>query len=769
MQRHPKPTNLTINSKSAVEAAQGTSGPASSPMHLEGVDLSSFGGEFGGNTLTSTPPMPSSPPTSPGHRRGQSKNILGTFKSRSQEHAQQKSQQPRHVKDENDAHRPGSSMAKIYQLKKNPGSTPELSLVGSAENVGKMPVDGESIERDVPGGSVKFYSFTLQLPTWTRYLSRDIDNIHANKSPNAVCRAATAASRCSFRHCEELANNHGAANNTATPDPRPQPSPHHSDTSVTSRRTAKPAGPFRNPLARTKSLRRDSHSKTKPDPKPLLEQPPNTAPLASDWPKQQDMRLLGMKGKEKRGKSAERAPVTEVDEQATDAKAHAKEKEKSKEKSGFMSGSKNAVTKTTKASGNFLTRLGKIGRSSSNNEKEVPDSEYVLKFINLPLVEQTRITRISKDLSNCRDKTEYWMPSLPWRCIDYLNLNCESEGLYRVPGSGPQVKKWQRRFDTELDVDLLDESELYDPNNIGSMLKSWLRDLPTEILPATMQASLAAELELENPEYAKMGQPAPQKLRDALSELSPFNYYLLFAITCHLSLLLSHKDKNRMDLNNLCICIGPCLRLERWLFNYLVGDWRHCWQGCFMEKQYLESEKAHEQGADYKPPPSTSEPSIASLTNGKNTSSYNLLAAADERAVHSSGSSEPASNYEDTQPSILPSSAEHTVLPRRLENDTLPETYRPAGSPRTHNNGTFSTPQRSPTALPETKRPSTAEDRKPSEDLPAQQKAGAGTPRPQYAHSRSKSDVAAGTPVADAFSAMPALPIRTVGGGTGAS
>ncbi|KAK0282932.1 hypothetical protein LTR91_023390 [Friedmanniomyces endolithicus] len=693
MQRHPKPTNLTINSKSAAEAAQATSGPASSPMHLEGVDLSSFGGEFGGNTLTSTPPMPSSPPTSPGHRRGQSKTILGTFKSRSQEHAQQKTQQLRHVKDENDAHRPGSSMAKIYQLKKNPGSTPELSLVGSAENVGKMSVD---------------------------------------------------------------------ANNTATPDPRPQASPHHSDTSVTSRRTAKPAGPFRNPLARTKSLRRDSHSKTKPDPKPLLEQPPNTAPLASDWPKQQDMRLLGMKGKEKRGKSAERAPVIEGDDQATDAKAQAKEKDKGKEKSGFMSGSKNAVTKTTKASGNFLTRLGKIGRSSSNNEKEVPDSEYVLKFINLPLVEQTRITRISKDLSNCRDKTEYWMPSLPWRCIDYLNLNCESEGLYRVPGSGPQVKKWQRRFDTELDVDLLDESELYDPNNIGSMLKSWLRDLPTEILPASLQASLAAELELENPEYAKMGQPAPQKLRDALSELSPFNYYLLFAITCHLSLLLSHKDKNRMDLNNLCICIGPCLRLERWLFNYLVGDWRHCWQGCFTEKQYLESEKAHEQGADYKPPPSTSEPSIASLTNGKNTSSYNLLAAADDRAVHSSGSSEPASNYEDAQPSIPPSSAEHTVLPRRPDTESLPETYRPAGSPRTHTSGTFSTLQRSPIALPETKRPSIAEDRKPGDDLPAQ-------PRPPYAHSRSRSDVVPSSPGADGFSAMPGLPIRTVGGGTGAS
>ena len=68
--------------------------------------------------------------------------------------------------------------------------------------------------------------------------------------------------------------------------------------------------------------------------------------------------------------------------------------------------------------GNFFKGLGKIGRSSSNNEKEVPDSEYVIKVINQPLRDQVRITRISKDLGNCRDKTEYWMPSLPWRCIE---------------------------------------------------------------------------------------------------------------------------------------------------------------------------------------------------------------------------------------------------------------------------------------------------------------------------------------------------------------
>lgn len=81
-------------------------------------------------------------------------------------------------------------------------------------------------------------------------------------------------------------------------------------------------------------------------------------------------------------------------------------------------------------------------------EPTVDDEHYVLKVINMPLVEQTRLTRISKRLEDSRDKTEFWMPAFPWRAIDYLNYKgSEVEGLYRVPGSGPQIKRWQRKFD----------------------------------------------------------------------------------------------------------------------------------------------------------------------------------------------------------------------------------------------------------------------------------------------------------------------------------
>jgi hypothetical protein len=115
---------------------------------------------------------------------------------------------------------------------------------------------------------------------------------------------------------------------------------------------------------------------------------------------------------------------------------------------GFLNNLKNySSSKAVNISRGFLN---KVSRSGSTNEREAPvdDEHYVLKVINLPLVEQTRLTRISKKLEESRDKTEFWMPAFPWRAIDYLNYRgTETEGLYRVPGSGPQIKKWQRRFD----------------------------------------------------------------------------------------------------------------------------------------------------------------------------------------------------------------------------------------------------------------------------------------------------------------------------------
>ncbi|EGC44004.1 rho GTPase activator [Histoplasma capsulatum var. duboisii H88] len=262
--------------------------------------------------------------------------------------------------------------------------------------------------------------------------------------------------------------------------------------------------------------------------------------------------------------------------------------------------------------------FGKITRSGSSNEREYPiDDTYTCRVINLPLVEQTRRTRISKRLEASKDKTEYWMPALPWRCIDYLNFKgCEEEGLYRVPGSGKDVKHWQKRFDTEYDINLFDEPDLYDINTIGSMFKAWLRELPDEIFPKATQAMIA--------EKCMGATTAPQMLKDELSKLPPFNYYLLFAITCHLSLLHSYVDKNKMDYRNLCICFQPCMKIDGFCFQFLVCDWKNCWQGCWTEKEYLAIElEAEKKGM-----------------NKDQMASNERETAVEERAVSSSGSSQ---------------------------------------------------------------------------------------------------------------------------------
>lgn len=123
----------------------------------------------------------------------------------------------------------------------------------------------------------------------------------------------------------------------------------------------------------------------------------------------------------------------------------------------------------------------------------------------------------------------------------------------------------------------------------------------------------------------------PQLLKDELSKLPPHNYYLLFAITCHLSLLHSYVDQNKMDYRNLCICFQPCMKIDAFCFQFLVCEWKHCWQGCWTEKEYLKAELEAEKAA--------SEPKRDA--KGRKQSSSLSRSTPDERAISSSGSSQP--------------------------------------------------------------------------------------------------------------------------------
>ena len=48
----------------------------------------------------------------------------------------------------------------------------------------------------------------------------------------------------------------------------------------------------------------------------------------------------------------------------------------------------------------------------------ISNDNWPFEALRLPLVEQVRKTRICKRLEDSRDKTEFWIPALPWRCIE---------------------------------------------------------------------------------------------------------------------------------------------------------------------------------------------------------------------------------------------------------------------------------------------------------------------------------------------------------------
>ena len=196
------------------------------------------------------------------------------------------------------------------------------------------------------------------------------------------------------------------------------------------------------------------------------------------------------------------------------------------------------------------------------------------------------------------------------------------------------------------------------------MFKAWLRDLPTDIFPKETQAKIARE--------CAGAKKVPDLLKDELSRLPPWNYYLLFAITCHLSLLHAYEGKNKMNYTNLCICFQPSLRIDSFCFQFLVCHWRNCWQGCWTEKEALEEEYRI----------------LDQISQQVENSSYRQPAPAEERG---------AKPVHTTKPKMVPRTEVRARLPLlSLATTNDQEFTTPGTSPRRHHRGASHLPELDP-------------------------------------------------------------------------
>ena len=120
-----------------------------------------------------------------------------------------------------------------------------------------------------------------------------------------------------------------------------------------------------------------------------------------------------------------------------------------------------------------------------------------------------------------------------------------------------------------------------DINSIGSLLKQWLRELPTEIFPKDAQARIKSA----HPTATDV----PQLMIDELSNLPPENYYLLRQITGHLSQLIKAESMTRMNFDAVRTCM-PSLKIETNCLRFLLTQWDSCWMGCKGEDAAYQAE-----------------------------------------------------------------------------------------------------------------------------------------------------------------------------------
>lgn len=148
------------------------------------------------------------------------------------------------------------------------------------------------------------------------------------------------------------------------------------------------------------------------------------------------------------------------------------------------------------------------------------------------------------------------LPAVVVRCVEYLTTwGPKEEGIFRISGRASHLQKLRKEFDAGADLDLMlsDPGDL-DPHAIAGTFKSYIRELPDQMLPPYVESQLD--------EYLHKRKDDVDLLVGVIAELPSANWFLLADVISLIDLIPRHADVNRMSHNALMISLGPTLRLS---------------------------------------------------------------------------------------------------------------------------------------------------------------------------------------------------------------
>jgi RalA-binding protein 1 len=161
------------------------------------------------------------------------------------------------------------------------------------------------------------------------------------------------------------------------------------------------------------------------------------------------------------------------------------------------------------------------------------------------------------------------LPAVVYRCIQYLDTKNAifEEGIFRLSGSNLVIKQLRERFNNEGDINLLTDEQYYDIHAIASLLKLYLRELPSTILTNDLRTQFIAVTEMTN-QKEKMA-----ALAELVERLPQANAALLKYLISFLIKIIDHSDVNKMTVRNVGIVFSPTLNIPAPVFAMFLQNY----------------------------------------------------------------------------------------------------------------------------------------------------------------------------------------------------
>ncbi|CAL3961931.1 unnamed protein product [Diplocarpon coronariae] len=154
------------------------------------------------------------------------------------------------------------------------------------------------------------------------------------------------------------------------------------------------------------------------------------------------------------------------------------------------------------------------------------------------------------------------LPAVVYRCVEYLSAKnaAGEEGIFRLSGSNVVIKQLRERFNVEGDVNLVTDDQYYDIHAVASLLKLYLRELPTTILTRELHLEFLGVTELQDV------QDKISALNGLVHRLPRANNALLRYLSGFLINIVNHADTNKMTVRNVGIVFSPTLNIPAPVF-----------------------------------------------------------------------------------------------------------------------------------------------------------------------------------------------------------